>query len=304
MCIRLQGAFHHYPRGGCLNHSPSQPYSGGPTNFYRRFPGDYLRDTQHLTLAQHGIYNLLLDTLYSTEKPIRSREDAYRIARCDNTQSVSDCNKIIEEFFTENQSGISNKRVKEEIVHAQNRGKSARMNGLNGGRPKTQTEPSGLAKPNPEKSSPDTRYQIPNKEESNTPAVLVPEENAFQTFWKAYPKKVNERQAFRAWVQCTGIHDHLEEILTVIMRYETSGMWDDPTKIPNAENFIRDKRWRDEVPQGGKNRDRAIEQSIRESVQIAREYGIGENDLEVGDASRPALQPARAVLTRRKENLH
>lgn len=108
---------------------------------------------------------------------------------------------------------------------------------------------------------------------------LVPEENAFQTFWKAYPKKVNEKAAFREWVHCTGIHNHLEEILTVIMRYETSGMWDDPTKIPNAENFIRDRRWRDEVPQrGGTKNDQRISRTLEAAKRVM------ESGPQVGDA--------------------
>ena len=117
-----------------------------------------------------------------------------------------------------------------------------------------------------------------------TPA-LVPEENAFQTFWRAYPKKVNERQAFRAWVQCIGIHNHLEEILTVLMKYETSGMWDDPTKIPNAENFIRDKRWNDVVPQRSASVRRSEpskseEQRQRVKRAIKRVLGV---DSQLGD---------------------
>lgn len=103
-----------------------------------------------------------------------------------------------------------------------------------------------------------------------TPA-RAPEENVFQVFWKAYPRKTNEAAAFRAWVRCTGIHDHIEEILTVIMRYETSGLWDDKSKIPSAENFIRDKRWRDEVPQNGGN----LGQQNREAAErTAKKYGI------------------------------
>jgi len=43
---------------------------GCEVNYYRRFPGDYARDTKHLSMLQHGAYCLLLDTLYSTGKPL------------------------------------------------------------------------------------------------------------------------------------------------------------------------------------------------------------------------------------------
>jgi hypothetical protein len=132
---------------------------------------------------------------------------------------------------------------------------------------------------------------------------LVPAENCFQTFWKAYPVKINEAAAFRAWCKVPGIHNHLEEILTAIMHYEMSGLWDDQTKIPHAARFIQDRRWKDEIPKGGK-REHQIERSIRESVELAKEYGIAENDLEMGHAPRPALQPQRTLPAGRKSNLH
>jgi uncharacterized protein YdaU (DUF1376 family) len=287
------------PGSRCHEHRLSNPFRGGvPTNFYRRFPGDYLRDTQHLTALEHGIYTLLLDTLYATEKPIRSRENAYRIVRCrDDDEPVSEsfpsraeCDKIIDEFFIENRKGITHKRVKEEIKMAQNRAKIARFNGLHGGRPKTQQKPSGLAKPNPEKSSPDSRLpdsrlQTTEESKTNTQTVLVPPENAFQTFWRGYPKKVNEKAAFREWVHCIGIHEHLEEILTVIMKYETSGLWDDPKHIPNPESFIRDRRWRDEVPQGG-NRGKSSAEQRTKRVREAAKNVLGTD----GSVGRALLQ--------------
>lgn len=88
---------------------------------------------------------------------------------------------------------------------------------------------------------------------TQTPERAPEEGNVFAIFWKAYPRKTNESAAFRAWASCIGIHNHIEEILTVIMRYETSGLWDDLSKVPSAENFILDKRWRDEVPQRSSN---------------------------------------------------
>jgi len=169
------------------------------TNFYRRFPGDYLRDTQHLTLSQHGIYCLLLDTLYATEKPIKDRQDAYRICRCVDTQLVSECDKIITEFFVENKRGITHKKVNEEIENAQSRLNAARTNGLRGGRPKTQEKPSGFSKPNPHESSPDSRLQTPYKEESKPKpkGVEIPDAPIWMPAetWMAYIEMRREKKA-------------------------------------------------------------------------------------------------------------
>lgn len=274
------------------------------TNFYRRFPGDYLRDTQHLTLSQHGIYCLLLDTLYATEKPIKSREDAYRIARCsEHDASIAECNAVIDEFFIESRAGIWHSKVENEVKYAESRRLTART----AAKVKwSKHAPSNAASMPPayvEQCYPDSRLQTPEKEETNTQTPLVPVENCFQTFWKAYPIKINEAAAFRAWCKVPGIHDHLEEILTALMQYEISGLWDDRTKIPHAARFIQDRRWKDEIPKGGK-REQQLERSIRESVDLAKEYGITENDLEMGHPPRPALQSPGIVPARRKDNLH
>lgn len=91
-------------------------------NFYRRFPGDYLRDTQHLTNSQHGIYCRLLDTLYSTERPIRTIEDAYRIAGClGDAPSMDDCAMVVREFFIWTDGGIWHPRVEKELKYAESR---------------------------------------------------------------------------------------------------------------------------------------------------------------------------------------
>lgn len=151
---------------------------------------------------------------------------------------------------------------------------------------------------------PETETEQRSERETYTETEpLVPVENCFQTFWKAYPVKINEAAALRAWCGIPGIHNHLEEILKAIMDYEVSGLWDDHSKIPHAARFIHDRRWKDEIPKGGK-RGNQIERSIRESVALAKEYGIAENDLEMGDASRPALQPQRTLPAGRKSNLH
>ena len=45
-------------------------------NYYRRYVGDYLRDTSRLSLVEHGAYTLLLDYYYAEERPIPGDVDA------------------------------------------------------------------------------------------------------------------------------------------------------------------------------------------------------------------------------------
>jgi uncharacterized protein YdaU (DUF1376 family) len=131
-------------------------------NYYRRFPGDYASKTQHLTTLEHGIYTLLLDHLYSTERPIPTIQDAYRIAKCSSGVHRAYCERVISMFFISKPTGFTNERFEKELSLSLPRIKAARANGQKGGRPK----PTGLADKNPAQSSPSSIHQ-PNPKTPN-----------------------------------------------------------------------------------------------------------------------------------------
>lgn len=156
-------------------------------NYYERYPGDYLRDTQHLSLAQHGAYTLLMDTYYATEKPFPAALDAvYRICRAMSKAEQAAVRAVCDEFFPVGDDGLRrNKRIDHEISKAQKRINASRVNGPKGGRPRkptnnptgsnpvTQQEPTGLPLGNlPEtqsgEASPDPTCHIPS-EVGNSP---------------------------------------------------------------------------------------------------------------------------------------
>jgi uncharacterized protein YdaU (DUF1376 family) len=135
-------------------------------NFYRRFPGDYQRDTQQLTFEEHGAYTLLLDIAYTTEKPLpNDRRLIYRMTRALSPSDKAAIDLVIRDFFKKTRHGYIHKRVREEISHAESRILASKANGKRGGRPKTQRKPGGLFLGSvsdnlditQEKSSPDSR---------------------------------------------------------------------------------------------------------------------------------------------------
>lgn len=82
-------------------------------NYYQRHLGDYARDTGHLTLLEHGVYAVLLDWQYGTEKPLPADlESIHRICRAFSKSEKSAANRVRNEFFDE--AGW-NKRVKREL---------------------------------------------------------------------------------------------------------------------------------------------------------------------------------------------
>lgn len=102
-------------------------------NYYRRYVGDYLRDTPRLTILQHGAYTLMLDYYYADEKPLPlDREELYLLLRAMRPEDREAVDKVVDTYFTRHADGFHNKRADEEIHASQ----SARTNGGKGGRPR------------------------------------------------------------------------------------------------------------------------------------------------------------------------
>ena len=82
--------------------------------FYVRHLGDYARDTGHLTTYEHGVYNLLLDRFYATEKPFGERE-AMQLCRPANGRERDRIRRILNDFFILTASGYVNARAMKEM---------------------------------------------------------------------------------------------------------------------------------------------------------------------------------------------
>ena len=85
-------------------------------NFYKRFIGDYQRDTGHLSMTEHGAYTLLLDTYYATGKPLPSDQvQIHRIIRAVSDDEKMAVSSILQQFWTETRHGWTNNRASIEI---------------------------------------------------------------------------------------------------------------------------------------------------------------------------------------------
>lgn len=86
-------------------------------NFYKRFIGDIQRDTGHLSLAEFGAYDRLLDHYYATETPLPSDVDACcRIARAMTKDERKAVSNILNQYFTPTDAGFIQKRVEAELA--------------------------------------------------------------------------------------------------------------------------------------------------------------------------------------------
>lgn len=137
-------------------------------NYYNHHIGDYLRDTVHLSLTEHGAYRRMLDLYYASEKPL-PLDGLWlcRLVRAEKDDEREAVHFILENFFYKCAEGWRNKRADAEIKNAALRTKVARLNGKKGGRPITQRVSSGLAnqKLNVRAPKPSAKLPITNNQE-------------------------------------------------------------------------------------------------------------------------------------------
>ena len=104
-------------------------------NYYERHMGDYLKDTAHLSLLEHGIYGRLLDVYYTREAAIPSEQVARLIgARSKDERAALDV--VLQEFFVLEAGNWHQARCDSEIAVYQKRVEHNQRVGKLGGRPR------------------------------------------------------------------------------------------------------------------------------------------------------------------------
>lgn len=151
-------------------------------NFYRKYPGDYARDTAHLSYAEHGVYNLLLDHCFATEKPLpKELADIYRICRAMTAADRRVVQSVAKQFFPLTKDGRENPRAARQIPLEQERIRIAKENGRRGGRP-PKAYPSGFIRNNPvgSQKEPSGLAKITQRGNLPTPTPTVKEKDYVQ----------------------------------------------------------------------------------------------------------------------------
>lgn len=114
-------------------------------HYYRRHLGDYARKAGHLSMLEHGAYNLILDAYYDREVA-PTRTEAIRFARARSAQEIAAVDAVLAEFFTEKDGRFYQSRVESEFDEAATQAEKNRENGKRGGRPR-KAAPSTLEEP-------------------------------------------------------------------------------------------------------------------------------------------------------------
>lgn len=88
--------------------------------------GDYQRDTGALSITEHGVYFLMLQYHYATEKPLPKGRDLYRLLRCESKADRAAVDAVTAVFWVEAPEGWVNKRSLEEMTKASDQAETNR----------------------------------------------------------------------------------------------------------------------------------------------------------------------------------
>lgn len=88
--------------------------------WYKHFLDDYDRDTQDLSLLQHGAYRRLLDAYFQREGPLPQKlSQIYRMVRAHSGAEQRAVSSILSRFFNLHDGLYFNNRAQSEIVKYQ-----------------------------------------------------------------------------------------------------------------------------------------------------------------------------------------
>ncbi|SMC29931.1 Uncharacterized conserved protein YdaU, DUF1376 family [Andreprevotia lacus DSM 23236] len=106
-------------------------------NYYKRHIGDYLKDTAHLSLLEHGIYMRLLDVYYTREAGIPDGQAA-RLIGARGEDELAALQAVLGEYFRLHDGAWLQSRCEREIREASEKAARNREVGKLGGRPRKQ----------------------------------------------------------------------------------------------------------------------------------------------------------------------
>ena len=210
-------------------------------HYYQHNIADYRKDTSHLTLLEHGAYRQLLDQYYLNEEPLSLDETKlFRLLSAKTTEEKNAIKSVLEDFFTQTETGFIHRRCEIEIqtFHSKSEvaSKSAKVRWQcerNANAMQTHSERNANHKP----------ITINHKPLTNIKLL-----SDFDMFWIAYPKKVGKEAARKAWAKA---NPELATVLNALEWQKVSPQWfkNNGQYIPNPSTWLNQHRFLDEKPQ-------------------------------------------------------
>jgi len=205
--------------------------------YWKRFPGDYLRDTIHLSAAEDGMYGRLLDAQYTSEKPLPlDRSLLYAMVRANSQKDQEAVESVLAQFFREKKRGFCHKRTELEIAKAKAKSDAYRVSGRKGGLKRqaiAKQWPSKSSSENQASQTPDSRRLDPESDRFSPNPTLMQKLGVSLSLWTSY-KRVREK-LHRPII--SGAEDL---VFAELLAFQQAG--EDPIEI--LERAVRTSSWK------------------------------------------------------------
>lgn len=142
-------------------------------HYYQFNIGNYRRQTHHLSVLEHGVYRMLLDTYYLEEKPLcRDKAKLMRTHNIRTQEEKEAFENVISDFFRLTEHGYTHDTCEEKIAKYQQKSKKASQSAkARWGKDANALQPQSEGNANQE---PLTKNQEPDKPFCPEPAAPVP----------------------------------------------------------------------------------------------------------------------------------
>ena len=240
--------------------------------FLPLYTGDYLRDTQHLSCSEHGIFLKLLMHCWDQRGPAPLDERKLcGIVNARSTDEIEAMRRVLSEFFIRMDDGHYNKRMTEEVAKAEGLSQVFREAGLKSANVRRAKARAGyaakaegrlnlgstLAEPTLNQGS--TKAEGGSEPPPPPPVIQITPPNprkrgkvselpsGFEAFWTAYPRKTAKAAASKAFARLRADDAMLEVIVAAVNRQAKSEQWrkDDGQFVPHAATWLNGRRWED-----------------------------------------------------------
>ena len=197
----------------------------------------YLADTLHLTHEEHGLYLMLLMTIWRSPdcKIPNDLEWVKRRLRATDNQMENLVKNLLDEFFTTTGNHITQKRLKEEYEYVKKKAKK------NSASAKSRWQKEKVVC---ERNAP-TPIPIPSIRDTKV-SLSLKADNLFEQWYETWPRKVGKggaRKAFKTALKKTDF----ETLCQGRDRFIEAAIGQDKNYIPYPSTWLNQERWSDDT---------------------------------------------------------
>ena len=207
-------------------------------HYYKKNIGDYRRNTIHLSLLEHGVYSQLIDQYYLKEgvgfdKPV---ESIARLIGARTEDEVAVVSVILDEFFTETDSGYIHNKCDENLKDYIAQGNRSRENGKKAVKP-SRNPVGNLVGTLTTNQEPLTNNHI----------------ELFEEFWEAYPHRNGKRtkkQSLVWWKKqsldtLTNVFNNTKKYVKYLEQCKKDSIW--VANPPDPIRYLNNEQYKDEL---------------------------------------------------------